>query len=202
MDYIEEDNAQNELDLKTSLVQEMQLNAFQSERTIYIWESINDNTAFITNRMIEKLCIPDINGIKQPITIKISSTGGEVFSALSIVSAIERAQEKGYEVITMAYACCMSAAVNLLSAGTKRYGQRYTRFMIHDVGSYNFGFQSKEDIKNNYEEHEAIWKLLSELLMKKSKLTKEKLDDIVKHKKEFYFWPEEALELGLIDKII
>ena len=143
-----------------------------------------------------------LNGIKQPITIKISSTGGEVFSALSIVSAIERAQEKGYEVITMAYACCMSAAVNLLSAGTKRYGQRYTRFMIHDVGSYNFGFQSKEDIKNNYEEHEAIWKLLSELLMKKSKLTKEKLDDIVKHKKEFYFWPEEALELGLIDKII
>ena len=63
MDYIEEDNAQNELDLKTGLVQEMQLNAFQSERTIYIWESINDNTAFITNRMIEKLCIPDINGI-------------------------------------------------------------------------------------------------------------------------------------------
>ena len=38
--------------------------------------------------------------------------------------------------------------------------------------------------------------------MKKSKLTKEKLDDIVKHKKEFYFWPEEALELGLIDEII
>ena len=195
-------DVEKQLDLKAGLVEEMKLNAFKSERTIYIWEDINDNTAFIMNRMIENLCIPDTNANKIPITIKISSPGGEVFSALSIVSAIERAQEKGYEVNTIVYSCCMSAAVNLLCAGSKRYAQKYTRFMLHDLGSYNFGFQSKEDIKNNYEEHEEIWKLLSGLLIKRTKLTKEDLDDIVKHKKEFFFWSEEALELGIIDEIL
>ena len=195
-------DVEKQLDLKAGLVEEMKLNAFKSERTIYIWESINDDTAFVVNRMIENLCIPDINGDKQPITIKISSQGGEVFAALSIVAAIERAQEKGYCVNTIGYSCCMSAAVNLLCAGSKRYAQRYTRFMVHDLGSYNFGFQSKEDIKNNYEEHEAIWKLLSGLLLKRTNLTKDDLDDIVKHKKEFFFWSEEALELGIIDEIL
>ena len=90
-------DVEKQLDLKAGLVEEMKLNAFKSERTIYIWEDINDNTAFVTNRMIENLCIPDINANKLPITIKISSPGGEVFSALSIVSAIEMAQENGYE---------------------------------------------------------------------------------------------------------
>lgn len=199
MDCITENNDQFQIDSRESIMCEMKLNAYKDERVIYIWEDINDKTAFIFNRMLENLC--KSKGKKLPITIKLSSNGGEVLSALSMVSAIEKAIECGYEVYIYIYASCMSAAVIFASAGSKRYAQRYSRFMIHDIGSYNFGFQSKEDIKNNYEEHEALWDLVSGILLKNTKITKDYLEDIVSHQKSFFFWADEALKLGIIDEL-
>ena len=69
MDCITENNDPFQIDVRESIICEMKLNAYKDERTIYVWEDINDNTAFIFNRMLENLC--NSKGKKLPITIKL-----------------------------------------------------------------------------------------------------------------------------------
>jgi len=72
--------------------------------------------------------------------------------------------------------------------------------MIHQVSRMNFG--TLQDMKESVEETNRLNEIIFDIIVKKSKVTREKLDSIIRQKKDWYFSAEEALNLGIITEII
>ena len=82
-----------ELIIPNQIIQEVKLNAFVKDRTIYLTEDISSDTELMINRMFEKIEKRDkLDNIEpkdtEPIILKISSYGGLVTATLSIISTI------------------------------------------------------------------------------------------------------------------
>ena len=190
------------------IVEEIKLNAYINERTIYINDdSICEETEFIVNRMFEKIVERDLaSGIKpsqaEPIILKISSYGGSVFASLSIIATIETLKDSGYKIIGKAYGKIMSGAFKIFISTSERICQRHTRFLYHQVQSYEIGHTSVEQTKRRLKDLEASWRRCQDVILKYTNITQEKLDDITEHDLDVYLWPEEAILLGCVDKII
>ena len=72
--------------------------------------------------------------------------------------------------------------------------------MIHSISSFHFGKQ--QDLEDDLEETKELSKMMKQIYTSKTKLTMDKLEEIDKYKKDWWLSSEEALELGLITKII
>lgn len=190
------------------IVEEIKLNAYINERTVYLNDlEIDEDTEFIVNRMFEKIVERDKkNGISpenaEPIILKISSYGGHVFASLSIISTIETLKDMGYKIIGMAYGKIMSGGFKIFISCSERICQRHTRFMYHQVQSYEYGHTSVEGSKRKLNDLEELWRRCQDVILKYTKITQERLDEITKLDIDVYLWPEEAIKLGCVDKII
>jgi len=190
------------------IVEEIKLNAYINERTIYLNDdNIDEDTEFIVNRMFEKIVERDIkNSITpenaEPIILKISSYGGSVYATLSIISTIETLKENGYKIIGKAYGKIMSGAFKIFISCTERICQKHTRFMYHQVQSYELGYTSVEQSKRKLKDLEELWRRCQNVILKYTNITQEKLDDITEHDLDVSLWPEEAIILNCVDKIL
>ena len=63
-------------------------NSLTKNRTIYIYDEIDDDMEIFVNYAIEKLCREERDGKKLPIKIKINTDGGQTTCAFSIVSTM------------------------------------------------------------------------------------------------------------------
>lgn len=192
----------------SKLVEEIKLNAYINERTIYLNDnSIDEETEFVVNRMFEKIVERDkISGIiptqAEPITLKISSYGGSVFASLSIISTIETLKDNGYHIIGRSYGKIMSGAFKIFISCSERICQKHTRFLYHQVQSYEMGHTSVEQTKRRLKDLQESWRRCQDVILKYTNITQEKLDDITEHDLDVYLWPEEAILLGCVDKIL
>lgn len=192
----------------SKLIDEMKLNAYLRERTIYMNDDeINEETEFIINRMFEKIVDNDEKeGINpkdaKPIFLKISSYGGSVYASLSIIACIEQLKEKGYKIIGIGYGKVMSGAFKILISCSERLCQRHTRFLYHQVQHYEMGRSSVEQSRRSLKDLDELWRRCQDVIIKYTKITQERLDEITSHDLDVNLWAEEALNLGVVDKII
>lgn len=192
---------------QNKIIEEIKLNAYINERTIYLNDnSIDEDTEFIVNRMLEKIVERDQkSGISpesaEPITLKISSYGGSVYATLSIISTIETLKESGYHIIGKAYGKIMSGAFKIFISCSERICQRHTRFLYHQVQSFELGHTSVEQSKRKLKDLEQLWRRCQDIILKYTKITQEKLDNITEHDLDVNLWPEEAIALGCVDNI-
>lgn len=185
------------------IIDEMKINAYLSERTIYINEEITEETEFIVNRMFEKITERDEKeGTKEPINIKISSYGGNVFATLSIIAKIESLKENEYIINGYAYGVCMSGAFKIFISCTNRFAQRNTRFLYHQVQSYEMGDMSVEKAKRRLKDLSELWKRCQGVILKYTDITQEQLDTITREDRDVYLWTEEAMQLNIVDKVV
>jgi len=187
---------------KGSFEEEIIYQSFSKRRTIHIMGEITEKTELVTNHMIQQLCKEDKEGKKLPIKIKISSGGGDALAAFSIVDSIEYAKNQGYHVHTEGYSCVMSAAVPILSSGTLRRTQMHSRWMLHDVGMFLMGSMSGEEITRLSADLKDVSKVYEDMLVSKSKMTREQFREHADKIKEFYFWGDEAIKLGFADELL
>lgn len=101
-------------------------------------------------------------------------------------------------VITVGFAKCASMASYILAAGHKRYCFENTIILYHDgqAGYVSSGNKGK-DIQKFYDQ---LDNRMTEFLVCNTNMSKEFLDDI--KDREYYMFPDEAKELGIIDFII
>ena len=190
------------------IVEEIKLNAYINERTIYLNDNtIDEDTEFIINRMFEKIIERDkkcnINPENaEPIVLKVSSYGGSVYATLSIISTIETLKDMGYKIIGKAYGKIMSGAFKIYISCTERICQRHTRFMLHQVQSYELGYTSVEQSKRKLKDLEELWRRCQDVILKYTNITQDKLDNITEHDLDVSLWSEEAIILGCVDKIL
>ena len=141
-----------------------------------------------------------VNGVSFPlfpIRLYLSTPGGNCYDGLALYDAIESSKTP-VEVICSGKVMSMGIIVAL--ASPVRMAYRNTTFMIHQVSGLNFG--TLQDMKESMEESERVNNLLFDIIQKKSKITKVRLDEVSKKKEDWFFSAEEALYLGIITEII
>lgn len=161
------------------------------DRIIFLSGEINDSLA---NIVISELLYLD-NQNNEDIYLYINSPGGSITAGMSVYDTMNFINSK---VITIGLGMCASMAAFLLSSGNTRYALPNTEIMIHQpIG----GAQGQAtDIKIAAE---RIIKLKSKINKILAKNTKQNISKITKDtERDNFLSAEEALEYGLIDKIV
>lgn len=170
----------------------------EQDRIFWVDSQINENTLELV-RMIMR-CNKEDKGKavdeRQPITIMIDSPGGSVEVLLSIIKAIDISKTP---VKTVCYCTAYSAAADLLASGHKgmRYCMPGTNVMMHAGSCAYQGTASQVDAAKKY--YDAMGKKVTDHVYSRTDIdtkTQRKMKD------DYYMTEEDALKLGIIDKII
>lgn len=134
---------------------------------------------------------------RKPIKIYIDSFGGQVYQCLGLVGIIENSKT---EVHTICTGAAMSCGFILLIAGHKRFAYQHATMMYHQISSG--GNMKIQDIVEDLAECERLQKWLEDLTIRKTKLKRKVLVKNRERKIDWFFTSKEALNYGIIDKIL
>ena len=132
-----------------------------------------------------------------PIELYLSTYGGGCYDGLALYDVIEASQTP-IEVFCTGKIMSMGIIVAL---GSKvRKGYRNTTFMIHQVSGISFG--TLRDMEETVAEVSRINDMLFKVIKSKTKVTEERLNQVIRQKQDWFITAEEALELGILTEII
>lgn len=136
-----------------------------------------------------------------PIKLIISTHGGSASEMFSIYDTMRAVREQ-CDILTFGLGKVMSAGVLLLAAGTR--GQRAIgkncRVMMHSVVGANYG--SIHNLENEMEEIRWMQDRHVECLIEETKMTKRQIKKMLSKQMNVYLTAEEAVKLGIADKIV
>ena len=88
----------------------------------------------------------------------------------------------------------------ILICGHKRFGYKHSTPLYHQVST---GFYGKvQDMEESLAEAKRLQKKIEEITFEKTSISKKKLNEILKNKKDWFMSAEEAMKYGLIDKVL
>jgi ATP-dependent Clp protease protease subunit len=164
------------------------------DRVIMMHSDVNENSASV---IVAQMLFLEAENPDKDINFYINSPGGSVIAGLSILDTMNFIK-CDISTIVMGQAASMGSL--LASAGTK--GKRFmlpsARHMIHQVSSGTRG--TAIDMKIALEETLALNKYLTEVYVKNTGQTYEKLEQDMSRDK--YMSAQESVDYGLADKII
>ncbi len=163
------------------------------ERIIFLGTGINDQVA---NSVIAQLLYLNHVDPERDIQMYINSPGGHVYAGLAIYDTMQMIQAP---VSTWAVGITASMATILLAAGEKgkRYALPHSTVHMHPAGGGAQGYTP--DVRIQFRELERLQNANFYLL---SKHTGQPIERIEKDfDRDYYMYPQEALEYGLIDHI-
>lgn len=167
-----------------------------SDRAIFLTENITKKSA---SELSALLLHYDNESHKDPVTIYINSSGGDVSGLLCIYDVMRMVKAP---IKTICLGRAYSAGAVILAAGSQGYrgALKSSKVMIHGI---QFGFPVLGDdiisSKNYFEfiesNNDSIMKLLSKHTQKSLSVVKEDC------KQDYWMSADEALEYGIIDYI-
>jgi len=165
------------------------------ERIIFVGTGIDDTVA---NLVIAQLLFLEKDDADKDIDIYINSPGGSTTSGLAIYDCMQVIKP---DVSTICMGLAASAAAILLAAGTrgKRYALPYSRILIHQPWIRGLGGQAT-DIDIHAQEIMKTRNVMNEILARHTNKPVEKIK--LDTERDYYMSPPEAMEYGIIDKII
>ncbi len=164
------------------------------DRIIFIGSEINDSVA---NSVVAQLIFLKADDPKKDIHIYINSPGGVISSGLAIYDTM---QFLGCDINTYCIGQAASMASFLLAAGTKgkRFALPHSRLMIHQPSGGVGG--TSADIHLQAQEIIFLKRLCAEIM---AKHTGKPLEKIVEDsERDYYMNPKQALDYGIIDKVM
>ncbi len=164
------------------------------ERIIFLGTDVNDQVA---DALVAQMLFLEAEDPEKDIQIYINSPGGSVTAGLAIYDTM---QQVNPDVVTICYGLAASMGAFLLSAGTKgkRLALPNSRIMIHQPLG---GAQGQAvDIEIQAKEILYLKETLNSLL---SEHTGQSLTKIAEDTdRDHFLSPQEAVEYGLIDKVV
>tara|TARA_E500000331_G_scaffold346702_1_gene385923 strand:+ start:148 stop:780 length:633 start_codon:yes stop_codon:yes gene_type:complete len=160
---------------------------------------VNKFTEESANEFSQKMALAHNTGQKV-IPVIIDSYGGQVYSLMSMISAINASE---IPVATIVEGKAMSCGVILFSCGAE--GMRYitpeATLMIHDVSSGAFG--KNEEIQASAKETKRLNKVIYEILSDNCKKPKNYFWKEVQRRgrADWFITPKKAQKMGLADVI-
>lgn len=160
-------------------------------RILLLNDTVDNKSA---NDLILKLLYLDSLN-HEDIYLYINSNGGDVFQGLAIIDCIHYVKSK---VITVVVGTAYSMAAIILACGVERYSLPHSEIMIHQPLGNASG--KATEILSSSERINETRLLLAKMLEQNSKRSlKRILQDM---DKDYFMKPDEALEYGIIDKVI
>lgn len=130
-----------------------------------------------------------------PITIYLSSAGGNIFDGLAIYDLLRASPS---EIVVYASGKVCSMGIILLIAGDERFAGPNTRFMMHSASHSTEGKVS--DTKADVSEVEFQDNMTTKLLISRSKLTKRILNELLSGA-DHWFGVATARKYGILTDI-
>ena len=144
---------------------------------------------------VEKITLP-----MPSVHIMLNSPGGMVYSGLSMYDTIKSYNN---EVSTYMYVTgmCMSMGTIILCSVPveQRVAHPNTTFMVHQASGAAWG--TVADMEQSVEESKRLQNIMWDILIKNTRISKEKLQEVYEKKIDWFINAEEAVEYGLISKI-
>jgi ATP-dependent protease ClpP protease subunit len=184
-----------------AVVTEYERRKLRENRIVMLSGEIDDGTA---HSVVEDFHMIMANGGKDPITLIISSGGGNVFSGLAIMRAIRLAQRTGIKVIGQVHGHACSMAFFILQCCDERVIGGYCVLMAHGITT---GFTG--DIKNLDSErklldhwHEKFAAMVAARCKPETKYSEPSFwYEILRDNTPQWYQSDESLEMGLVDRI-
>lgn len=164
------------------------------ERIVFLGDEVDDELA---NSVMAQLLLLDSENPEKDIMLYINSPGGSITAGMAIFDTMQHVRA---DVSTICMGEAASMGAFLLSGGTKgkRMALPSARIMIHQPLGGARGQAS--DIELEAKEILRMKKMLNEMLAEHTGQTIEKINDDTE--RDFYMSAQEALDYGLIDKVI
>ncbi len=164
------------------------------ERIIFLGTPIDD---MVANLIVAQLLLLDSENPEKDIMLYINSPGGSVTAGFAIYDTMQHIRA---DVSTICLGQAASMGAFLLSSGTpgKRMALPHSRVLIHQPLG---GAQGQAtDIEIQAAEIIRIKKSLNEILAKNTGQSIKKIEKDTD--RDYIMTPEEALEYGMIDKVV
>jgi len=164
---------------------------------IYFNNNINQNTAFELNKELRnvenklKTIALTLSTDIKPIYLHLTTDGGEIYAAMSIIDCIKSISIPVYTVIDGFVA---SAGTLISLAGEKRFICKNAYMLIHELRSGFWGKMTSID-----EEYSNLKKLMSHIItiyIENTKISKKEIENILK--KDVTWNAEECIAKGLV----
>ena len=164
------------------------------DRIIFIGTPIND---FVANAVIAQMLFLQMEDPKKDISLYINSPGGSVTDGMAIYDTMNFLQ---CDIVTYCVGQAASMATLMLAAGTKgkRYALPNSRVMMHQPTGGATGQTS--DISIAAREILRWRARMNELIASHTNKTVEEV--AADSDRDFYLTAQDALEYGVVDKVI
>ncbi len=165
------------------------------DNIIFLGTPVDDN---ISNLVTAQLLFLDAEDPDRDISLYINSPGGSITAGLAIYDTIQFVKN---DVTTICIGQAASMGALLLAAGTpgKRFALPNSRILIHQPALSGLSGQAT-DIDIHAREILRLRDMTNDILAKHTGQKKEKISQDVE--RDFIMGAEQALEYGIIDRII
>jgi len=164
------------------------------ERIIFLGTDVNDQVA---DALVAQMLFLEADDPEKDIQLYINSPGGSVTSGLAIYDTIQQVTP---DVVTICYGLAASMGAFLLAGGTqgKRLALPNSRIMIHQP----LGGAQGQAVEIEIQAKEILFlkETLNGLLAGNTGQPIEKISEDTD--RDLFLSPQEAVEYGLIDKIV
>lgn len=174
----------------------------QDENRIYFYSQIGEKEVLELNKVVKRLDKEmqviglTFNIPPPPIELHIHSEGGSAFAGLAAYDVIRSAKSPIHTYID---GCAASAATLLFLAGSKRYINKNSFMLIHQLSATVLGGKY-EEFKDELKNQEKLMHTVKNIYLEKGKLTDDQLTDLMKH--DLWLDSETVIKYGFADQII
>ena len=165
-----------------------------NERIVFLGTPVDDQ---ISNLIVAQLLHLESDDPDKDISLYINSPGGSIYAGLAIYDTMQFIKP---DVTTICYGIAMSMGSLLLAGGApgKRLALPNSRILIHQPSS---GFEGQAtDIEIHAREVIDLRRRIDAIYAKHTGISEEQVHDDME--RDRFFKADEAVEYGLIDKVI
>lgn len=133
------------------------------------------------------------------LTVYINSTGGSLYDAFALIDIMKNSK---FPVRTIAMGACMSAAFLIFASGTKgeRYAAKNASLMCHQ---FTESMDNKyHDLKATMRENDLCNQRMIDILREATGLSAAKIKSKLLPASDVYLTAEEAVSLGVADRLL
>lgn len=175
-----------------------------NSRNLFLNEKVEDENIEDIIKSIISINEKDAEKLKtlkdfkiEPINLFINTFGGCVYNGFALMNAIAISKTP---IHTIAIGSVMSMGLLIYLMGDKRYSTRFATFMQHEISGRMGG--NLTDIKQSSDEWERLDCICTDIILEKTKINEEMIEDINSRKLDFFMDSKKAIELGVAQEIL
>tara|TARA_Y100000592_G_C5475209_1_gene321874 strand:- start:184 stop:843 length:660 start_codon:yes stop_codon:yes gene_type:complete len=172
------------------------------DSVVYLCGEIGEYSSFDFMTRCRTILKTREDGNNLPLNVILNSAGGDLYEMFAIIDYMSSLSWANGETIPVNIVCrgqAMSAAAMILACGTgQRIASKHSTIMFHEASAFQVGKHS--DIQAAAKYQDILENNCNILLGEKTK--KDAAWWAEKTKTDMFLTPADALELGIIDKII